>query len=87
MAVDDFLMVTPPGWFEIPDATAKILAWGEGDIVLAAQELNWGTFESFLEATGDLPLEHNVVEARLFNTGAAGAERLRLWAKYAPYQP
>lgn len=83
----DFLMVIPPGWNEIPNATDLIVVWGEDGLSLDIQQKRWGIIDGVIEAAGFLPAGHTLVEARMFDTGAEGSSRLRFWFRTEPLPP
>lgn len=87
MAIDDFVMVIPPGWVEIQGATSMIETWGEDGMIDIIQRESWGDVDSMLEAAGVLPSGQTVAQARLFNTGGHNGERLRLWVRYITIPP
>lgn len=74
-----FLMVMPPGWVEVENATDLIVAWGENGVWDSLSQHDWGAFDSMLEAAGWLPTGKTIGEAVVFDTGESGAARLRMW--------
>lgn len=68
MALDDFIVVIPPGWQELPDSTTKIMAFGEPEILQNFQDQQWSGIDNLLEAYSLLPAGYTTEVARLIDT-------------------
>lgn len=81
---NDFLMIVPPEFTEIQDATRIIAAFaGEGSVVEALVRQDWNVIDQMMDFAGMLVPGTGVHDARLFRTDD-GPNPLRLFVRWGP---
>jgi hypothetical protein len=76
-----FLMVVPPGWIELDNATAFVEHYNESSILNSIQQNETGTLDGMVEEWGQLPAGFTLAEMRLFREG----NEFRVWFRVIPF--
>lgn len=76
----NFLMVVPPGWLELTNATAFVEQYGESSILNSIQQNELGTLDGMVEEWGQLPTGTTLAEMRLFREEG----QFRVWFRVVP---
>lgn len=75
--MDQFLLITPEGWIELPDAQAFVDTNGEAQLIDLVQSNQMGHLDAMLETAGHVPAGKTLGEFRMFrDTGG-----YRIWFK------
>jgi hypothetical protein len=71
----NFLMVVPPGWRELPNATAFVQQHGEASLQHLINTNELGALDGLLGDIGEVPADKTLAEFRMFREG----EEFRVW--------
>lgn len=75
--MDQFLLITPEGWIELPDAQAFVDTNGEVQIMDLLQNNEIGHIDAMLETVGQVPAGKTLEEFRMFREPTG----YRVWFK------
>lgn len=75
MAVNDFVMVIPPGWAEIEDGQAFVDQHTEAQLLDLLSYSNLAAIEAMLQDGGQIPMDAAMADFRMFRDG----ETYRIW--------
>ncbi len=84
MADNNFLMIVPPGWTVIPDATNLCMMLGLDGIIDIINRQSWSELEGIIETTGLIPVGYQIDGAKLFDTGSTDNDRIQFWISFVP---
>lgn len=80
--MSDFILIVPPDYLEVPNATEFVLNYGEAAMRQHVTGMEWGILDGLLEAY--LPPGTTIIDARLIDVANDLENRLRLWFKVEP---
>lgn len=75
--MDEFLLITPEGWVELPEAQAFVDTNTEATLLDLLQSNQIGSIDAMLEAVGQVPAGKTLDEFRMFRDAGG----YRIWFK------